>query len=229
MSNTEIKQLEAVIFDLDGVITDTAKYHYIAWKELGEQLEIPFDHDFNETLKGISRIESLESILKLGNKQNAFTIEQKEELANQKNNQYVKLIDNLNSEDILPGITEFLNQLKAEKVKTAIASASKNAKKIIACLGLGSYFDYIVDASTVEKSKPNPEVFLKAAKAINVNPKNCIGIEDAVAGIKSINSANMFSVGIGSSDVLNDADLILASTNELNLNDLKMIFNNNTN
>lgn len=213
-------KLQAVIFDLDGVITDTAEYHYLAWKKLGENLGISFDREFNETLKGISRMDSLERILELGNQQEDFTFEEKAALAMVKNNHYVELIKNITPNDILPGIAEFLDQLKEANVKIAMASASKNAFMVTKALGVEHYFDHIVDAAEVVNSKPDPEVFLKAAEALQVSPENCIGVEDAVAGIIGINKANMFSVGIGNEEVLGLADIVLPSTKQL---DLKMI------
>jgi len=214
-------KLEAVIFDLDGVITDTAEYHYQAWKQLGEELGVPINREFNEKLKGISRMDSLELILKHGNRQDDFTVEEKIALATKKNNHYVELIKQVTPKDLLPGILDFLKELKDAKLRIAIASASKNAFTVTKSLGVMDYFDHIVDAATVENSKPHPEVFLKAAKAVGVHPKNCIGIEDADAGVVAINDAGMFSIGIGNKDVLSHADMVLASTEELSLKNLR--------
>ncbi|QKE73932.1 beta-phosphoglucomutase [Arthrobacter citreus] len=212
------KQIEAIIFDLDGVITDTAEFHYLAWKKLGEDLGIPFDREFNETLKGVSRTDSLERILKLGDRQNDFSEADKIELATKKNTHYVELIRNISEKDLLPGIESFLIQIKKEGIKIAMASASKNALMVANALGITDYFDHIVDAATVINSKPDPEVFLKAAQAVSANPENCIGVEDAAAGVDAINAANMYSVAIGDSTVLNHANLVLSSTEELELN-----------
>ncbi|PGZ93039.1 beta-phosphoglucomutase [Bacillus sp. AFS029533] len=209
------KQIEAFIFDLDGVITDTAEFHYLAWKKLGEDLGIPFDREFNETLKGVSRTDSLERILKLGNRQNDFTEAEKDELATKKNAHYVELIRNISEKDLLPGIELFLKQIKQAGIKISMASASKNALMVVKALGVIDYFDHIVDASTVINSKPNPEVFLKAAEAVSAKPENCIGVEDAAAGVDAINEANMFSVAIGDATILGHANLVLSSTEEL--------------
>ncbi|ODG92546.1 MULTISPECIES: beta-phosphoglucomutase [Bacillaceae] len=212
------KQIEAIIFDLDGVITDTAEFHYLAWKKLGEDLGIPFDREFNETLKGVSRTDSLERILELGDRQNDFSEAEKDELATKKNAHYVELIRNISEKDLLPGIESFLIQIKRADIKIAMASASKNALMVANALGITSYFDHIVDAATVVNSKPDPEVFLKAANAVSANPENCIGVEDAAAGVDAINAANMFSVAIGDSTILSHANVVLSSTEELELN-----------
>ncbi|WP_050613485.1 beta-phosphoglucomutase [Bacillus testis] len=219
-----MKTLEAVIFDLDGVITDTAEYHFLAWQMLGKDLHIPFDREFNETLKGVSRTESLERILALGNRQNDFTKDEKEELAKKKNDHYVELIAHITNEDLLPGIKRFLTELKGAGLKIGLASASKNAFQVTDRLGVQPLFDHIVDAATVAHSKPDPEVFLKAAKALGVPPENCIGVEDAQAGIEAINSAHMVAIGVGDQDVLRNAAYVVSSTEQLNLDLVKTIF-----
>lgn len=216
-----MSKFEAVIFDLDGVITDTAEYHYLAWKKLGEELGISFDHEFNETLKGVSRMDSLERILELGNRQNDFTTAEKEALATKKNDHYVTLIQDVSPKDILPGIEQFLTDLRANGYKIAMASASKNAFAVTDSLGLNDYFDHIVDAAKIINSKPNPEVFLKAADFIEVEPEKCIGVEDAAAGVTAINDAGMFSIAIGTDDRLNHAKVILKSTKELTITVVK--------
>lgn len=203
---------EAVAFDLDGVITDTAEYHYLAWKKLGEKLGIPFDREFNETLKGISRDESLNLILKLGNQENKFSQEEKKELMNWKNDLYIELIQSLDKKDILPGILNLLDSLKENNIKMAIASASKNAPMILNKLGLIDYFDTIVDPKTLNQGKPAPEIFLKAAKQLDICPSKMIGIEDSQSGISSINDASMFSIGVGN---LTHADYLVPGTEDL--------------
>lgn len=209
--------MKAFIFDLDGVITDSAEYHYLAWKALGEDLGIPFDRAFNETLKGVSRTESLERILRLGGRENDFSAEEKELLATKKNEHYVSLISKITTADILPGIEMFLKELKEAGYKIGMASASKNAQMVTSQLGLLELFDHIVDAATVIHSKPHPEVFLKAAEALRVDPKDCVGIEDAIAGITAIHEAGMFAVGIGDSNVLTEADIVFEDTAYLTL------------
>lgn len=212
--------MKAFIFDLDGVITDSAEYHYLAWKALGEELAIPFDREFNETLKGVSRTESLERILRLGGRENDFSTEEKERLATKKNEHYVSLIENITPDDVLPGIEAFLSELKQAGYKIGMASASKNAFMVTRQLGLLDAFDYIVDAATVEQSKPHPEVFLKAATALGVEPTECIGVEDAVAGVEAIQAAGMFAVGIGDPTILTGANIVFTDTTGLTLDNV---------
>lgn len=209
--------IKAFIFDLDGVITDTAEYHYLAWKQLGEDLGINIDREFNETLKGVSRLESLERILALENKENDYTEEEKLELATKKNDHYVSLINNITPKDILPGINELLDDLKENKIKIGLASASKNAIPVLTKLGLLDKFDYVAPASECKNSKPAPDIFLMAAKGLDVEPKYCVGIEDAEAGVDAINSANMYSVGVGNLQSMKKANLVFNCTSELNL------------
>lgn len=207
---------KAVIFDLDGVITDTAEFHYLAWKNLAKSLGIEIDRAFNETLKGVSRIDSLKEILKLGNILGNYTEAEIDTLANKKNEEYVELIKKITPSDILPGIIEFLEKLKKEGIKIAMASASKNAFMVADLLQVSHYFDHIVDASKVANSKPDPEVFLKAASAVGVSPVECMGVEDARAGVVAIKAAGMYAVGIGEQDILDNADIVLSDTTKLN-------------
>ena len=201
--------IEAFIFDLDGVITDTAYYHYLAWKELGNKIGIEIDEEFNETLKGISRIESLERMLVFGNKENQFTQEEKLQLATEKNEDYKELIKRITPNDILPGIIELLEEAKNNKIKIGLASASKNAIPVLNSLGVIEYFDFIADASKCKNSKPAPDIFLMALNGLNVEAKNCIGIEDAYSGIEAINTSGMYSVGVGDKKTLKNANFIL--------------------
>lgn len=212
--------IEAFIFDLDGVITDTAKFHYLAWKELGLKIDIEIDEEFNESLKGISRMESLERILIKGNKQNEFTLKEKEDLANDKNKYYVELIKHISPKDILPEIENLLKEIKLNNIKIGLASASKNATMVLNNLGLNSYFDFIADAAKCKNSKPNPEIFIMAANGLDVDPLNSIGIEDAMAGIDAINSANMYSVGVGDKDSLNKANIVFENTQTIDFNQI---------
>lgn len=217
--------LKAVIFDLDGVITDSAKYHYLAWKELADELGIEFDEAYNEKLKGVSRMESLELILRNGAVQDKYTQEEKICMAEKKNNNYKELIKQIIPADVLPGIKEFLEELRRGGIKTAIASVSRNAFFIINKLELDAYFDFIVDAASVKNAKPYPDIFLAGAASVSALPEECIGIEDAKAGITAIKRAGMKAVGVGTKEQMAEADLILEDTKDLHLESLKKIFN----
>ena len=208
---------KGLVFDLDGVITDTAKFHYIAWKNMAEKLGIIIDEKFNEQLKGISRTESLERILEFGGKADAYTEEEKEKLAAQKNTEYVELLEELTPADILPGLLSVLDQAEALGMKSSIASASKNAPHILEKLGIKEKFAHIVDPNTLVKGKPDPEIFVRAAEAIGIKPEEAIGFEDAQAGIEGIKGANMFAVGVSVGEPLHGADLIINSLEEIDL------------
>ncbi|MEC1718608.1 beta-phosphoglucomutase [Schinkia azotoformans] len=209
------KQLQAIIFDLDGVITNTAEFHYQAWKQLADKLNIPFNREFNEELKGISRMESLEKILIHGNRQNDFSDSEKMMLAAEKNQQYIKLIERLTPADILPGIKQLIKDCKKKKIMLALASASKNARTVIKALGLDNVFDVIVDAKTIQNGKPDPEIFLTAANLLNVEVSSCIGIEDAAAGVEAIKAAGMYAVGVGKKETFEKADYVVEKNDEL--------------
>lgn len=213
--------LKAVIFDLDGVVTDSAVYHYQAWKLIADKLSIPFDSNYNEKLKGVSRMESLNLILDNGKGRDAYSLEEKEQLAFEKNENYKELIKQITPEDLLPGIKKLLTELKVHNIKIALASVSRNAAFIIEQLQVGSYFDYIADAGKVERSKPFPDIFLDCSDNLNVNPWDCIGVEDAKAGIEAIHRAGMKAVGVGTKEQMQDADLILEGTGQLSLDILK--------
>lgn len=215
-----MNKIEAVIFDLDGVIVDTAHFHFLAWRNLARGLGIDFTEEFNEKLKGISRMESLEKILELGNMASEYTEEEKTVLATKKNTEYVELLKDMKPTDIYPGIRELLNELKENNIKIVLASASKNAPMILDALGITDLFDFVVNPESVEKGKPSPDIFLAGAKAVGVNPENCIGVEDAVAGIQAILSANMFAVGVGTPNEMEKAgaNLVVENTSELSLN-----------
>ncbi|WP_252227020.1 beta-phosphoglucomutase [Caldicoprobacter algeriensis] len=215
-----------VIFDLDGVITNTSYFHFLAWKQLANELNIKFDNAINESLKGLSRMDSLERILEYNNINAKFTPAEKEELANRKNTYYVNMLEKLNRANIMPGIEEFLEELKREKVYTALASASRNATFILDKLGLIDRFNYVVNPKEVARGKPFPDIFLKAAVELGVHPYECVGIEDSEAGINSIKSAGMFSVGIGEKKSLHKADLVLKSTSELRFKTIKSFYEN---
>lgn len=198
---------KGVIFDLDGVITDTAEYHYLAWKKLADELNVYFDRHINENLKGISRIESLDIILK--NTDKSFGEEEKHYLADKKNEYYKEMIKKITPKDTLPGVLDLIKELKNRGIKMAVASVSKNAKTVLSNLGLIETFDYIVDAEKIKNGKPDPEIFLNAAAGIDVEPKLCIGIEDSKAGIEAINRAGMVSIGVGNYETVKEADIVL--------------------
>lgn len=206
---------KAFIFDLDGVITDTAEFHFKAWKELGKKIGITVDLALNETLKGVSRMDSLERILAHGAKTNAFSPEEKEILATEKNEAYKELVETMSPKDILPNILQLLKRLKEEQIKIGLASASKNAFRVIELLEIGEYFDYIADAALIENSKPAPDVFLDVMMHFGLNPQDCIGVEDAGAGIVAIKAAHMFAVGIGKESDLPGTDLLFNNTKEI--------------
>ena len=208
------------IFDLDGVITDTAKYHYIAWKELAAEIGIEIDLKFNEQLKGISRMDSLERILTLGNKNDAYTEVEKEALATKKNTHYVQLLQSLTPDDLLPGVKTFLDEAKAKNIPCAIASASKNAPFILDKLGVMQDFDTIVDPATLKKGKPDPEIFIQAALALGIEPAEAVGFEDVQAGIDGIKAAGMYAVGVYSGEELHGADVIVEKLTDLNIDEL---------
>lgn len=208
------------VFDLDGVITDTAKYHYIAWKELAAEIGIEIDLKFNEQLKGISRMDSLERILTLGNKNDAYTEVEKEALATKKNTHYVQLLQSLTPDDLLPGVKTFLDEAKAKNIPCAIASASKNAPFILDKLGVMQDFDTIVDPATLKKGKPDPEIFIQAALALGIEPAEAVGFEDAQAGIDGIKAAGMYAVGVYSGEELHGADMIVEKLTDLNIDEL---------
>ena len=201
-----------VIFDLDGVITDTARYHYLAWKKLADELGIYFDEVINERLKGVSRLESLEIILEKSDKK--YSQEEKEYYANKKNEYYKEMIKRITPQDLLPGVERFIEELKKRGIKTAIASVSKNAFTVLENLKIKDKFDYIVDANEIKHGKPDPEIFLNAAKHLGIPPERCIGIEDSAAGITAIKRAGMYAVGVGNPETVKEADLILKDLSE---------------
>lgn len=212
---------KAIIFDLDGVIVDTAKYHYIAWRKIANDLGFDFSEKENENLKGVSRVQSLEYILQNGKK--VLSQKEKDILLEAKNEHYLSLISSMDETEMLSGMAKLLKDLHKENIVFALGSASKNARRILTSLELTSLFTTIVDGTDVSKAKPDPEVFLIAAEKLSHSPKNCIVIEDSIAGIEAANSVNMISVGIGSTDVLEEADYVLDSTAELTIDFLKKL------
>ena len=211
------------IFDLDGVIVDTAKYHFLAWQRLAAQIGIEFTPEHNEQLKGVSRVRSLEIILALGNVE--ATQAQKNEWLLQKNTEYLTYIEEMDESEILPGVMIVLDYLKQHKQNIVLGSASKNAKPILEKAKILHYFDAIVDGNDVSNAKPDPEVFLQGANKVNDKAENCIVFEDSVAGIQAANLANMISIGIGETDVLHEADYIFKDFTFIDLSFIENLIN----
>ena len=210
-------RFKAVIFDLDGVITDTAHYHFLAWKRLADSVDAPFDEAFNEQLKGVDRMGSLELILARAPR--TYTLDEKRALADAKNGHYQELIATMTPADLLPGALRALEEVRAAGLKIGLASVSRNAFTVLDRLGIRDRFDDVVDAATVVNGKPDPEIFLTAAAHLGVDPKDCLGVEDAAAGVASIKDAGMFAVGVGSPDVLHRADRVIPSMAAFRLED----------
>ena len=210
--------VKACIFDLDGVIVDTAVYHYKAWKKLANELGFDFTEHDNEKLKGVSRTRSLELILKWGGVSKTPT--EQHELATRKNQWYVDMISHMTPAEILPGAKEFLETCRNAGIKTALGSASKNSMMILEKTGLTQLFDAVIDGNKVSKAKPDPEVFLKGAEALGVDPSECVVYEDAIAGVEAAINGGMKVVGIGSPDVLAEANLVLGGLDEMSLEKL---------
>jgi beta-phosphoglucomutase len=213
--------IKACIFDLDGVIVDTAIYHYKAWKRLANELGFDFTEGQNEQLKGVSRVRSLELILGWGGI--TKTEAEKEQLATLKNTWYVDMISHMTPAEILPGAKEFVQVCRDAGIKTALGSASKNSMTILEKIDMAGMFDAIIDGNKVSKAKPDPEVFLKGAEEVGVAPEFCVVFEDAIAGIEAAIAGGMKSVGIGSPDVLGEADLVVKGLAEMSLEKLDTI------
>ncbi|MEL6388945.1 MAG: beta-phosphoglucomutase [Bacteroidota bacterium] len=211
--------IDACIFDLDGVIVDTARYHYMAWKRLADHLEIPFSEEDNEALKGISRMASLEHLISLGEK--TYSDIDKQKFCLTKNTWYVESIEEMSSENILPGVTRFLNELRENNIKIALGSASKNARRVLELIDLTSVFEVIVDGNDVINSKPDPEVFLKGAQMLGCAPSRCVVFEDSAKGIDAAVSGGFMSVGIGPEQHLGHADMTLSSFEEVTVSDIR--------
>jgi beta-phosphoglucomutase len=205
--------IKAFIFDLDGVLTDTAEYHFLAWQQLATQLGIEFSRADNELLKGVDRMGSLELILQLGQVQ--LSQDEKLMLAEQKNTEYLKLVDRMSPADLFPGVLPLFSSLKAAGVKTALASASKNAALVLQKLCIPDLFDYVADSNLIKNGKPDPEIFLTCAKALGITPERCVGVEDAPAGVTAIKAAGMYALGIGEEHALTQADLVIPAVSAI--------------
>ena len=215
---------KAFIFDLDGVIVDTAKYHYLAWKKIADKLAIEFTHEHNELLKGVSRVRSLDIILELGKIE--ASQEDKNKWLFEKNENYLSYLVDMDNSEILPGVMPILDYLKEQKQLIALGSASKNARPILEKTGILSYFDVIVDGNDVSNAKPDPEVFLIAAKLLGVKPEDSIVFEDSVAGIQAANIGGMISVGIGEAATLHEAKFLFKDFTEIDKSFIDKLINN---
>lgn len=214
--------IKAALFDLDGVIVDTAKYHYMAWKWLADVNDIYFDIEINERLKGVSRMSSLEIILEKSNK--SYTQEEKEKMCETKNNWYLEMVETITPKDVLAGVTALLKEIRAENMKTAICSASKSAALIIEKLELKEYFDEILGGADVKKPKPDPEIFVLASERFGFETTECIVFEDAYAGIEAAKKAGMFTVGIGNKEILTNADIVYEGMDKVIFQEIKRIY-----
>jgi beta-phosphoglucomutase len=210
--------IKACIFDLDGVIVDTAKYHYLAWQRLAKELGVSFTLEDNERLKGVSRIRSLEIILEIGGLR--FSEAQKEEMATRKNQWFVDYVNAMKPEEIYPGVHQLLQALKAKGIKVGLASSIKNAPAVIRLLNIEHDFDAVVDGTMIVNTKPDPEIFLKAAQRLGVPPKDCLVFEDAEAGVEAALNAGMKCVGIGSPKQLGKAHRVIPHTGDFRPADL---------
>lgn len=207
--------IKACIFDLDGVIVDTAHYHYLAWKRLADELGYHLTELENERLKGVSRMQSLDIILDLA----GISLNQKhrEILADKKNAWFQEYIERMSPEEIFPGIKKLIQQLRESAMKVGLASSSKNAKTVIALLEIEKEFDAVVDGNMIHHTKPHPEIFLTTAKKLGIDPSFCVVIEDAAAGVEAALRAGMKCIGIGPHELLQKADKVFLKTSEVTL------------
>ena len=222
---TKFADIKGFVFDLDGVITDTSVFHSQAWHQVADKVGVQWDDELADALKGISRMDSLNLILAKDHKENDFTEDEKVALATEKNDNYLKLVNQMTPADILPGIQAFLEDLKAKGYLLSLASASKNSPLVLKKLGLGDYFPKSVDPATLKHGKPDPEIFRRGAEILSLDPAACIGIEDAAAGVQSINGAGETSVGIGDPKILAAADINFTETAQLSLANIKAALN----
>ncbi len=207
--------IKGIIFDLDGVITDTAEFHYLAWKKLCNQETLAFDRQVNEQLKGVSRKNSLNRILKHNSK--TITELEIEDFLERKNNYYLEYLEGITENDYLPGIKGLLQELKLSNIKIALGSASKNAMIVLDKLNATHFFDVIGDGNSVSNPKPAPDLFTYVAIKLKLEPQECLVIEDAAPGIEAAHKAKMKAIGIGQQEILGEAEIVLKSTNLLNL------------
>ena len=213
--------IKACIFDLDGVIVDTAHYHFLAWKRLADELNIKFTENDNERLKGVSRLHSMDILLDIGGMK--MEPEQRESLANKKNVWFVEFIEQMKPSDIFPGVRLLIEELRQNGLKIGLASSSKNANTVIKLLRIKEMFDVVVDGTMITHSKPDPEIFLLAAKLLGIPPHHCLVFEDAESGVEAAVAAGMKCIGVGDAYRLKEANLIVSKTGEFALADLHKI------
>jgi len=213
--------IKACIFDLDGVIVDTAHYHFLAWQRLGRELGVNLTEKENEKLKGVSRMQSLQIILDMG--KITLSKDRKESLANRKNDWFVEYVEAMKPEEIFPGVKQLISSIRKMGIKVALASSSKNAPRVIELLGIAKLFDVVVDGGMIVDTKPDPEIFLLSAQKLNINPKNCLVFEDAEAGVEAAIRAGMKCVGVGSAANVGRANMVVSKTSDFKLETLTSI------
>jgi len=213
--------IKACIFDLDGVIVDTAHYHFLAWKRLADELGIPFTEHDNERLKGVSRLRSMDILLEIGGV--SMDSVRKESLANRKNTWFVEYIERMKADEIFPGVKALIDQLRRAGIKVALASSSKNAKTVIKLLDIEKMFEVVVDGNMVTHSKPDPEIFLKAAQLLRAAASDCLVFEDAAAGVEAALAAGMKCVGVGNEKQLHHATMVIPTTATFQIQDLQRL------
>lgn len=211
--------IKACIFDLDGVIVDTAHYHYLAWKRLADELGYPLTEEENERLKGVSRMQSLNIVLQLAGI--SLNASHREILANKKNSWFNEYVQQMTPHAIFPGVRQLIRSLRSKDVKVGLASSSKNARTVVRLLDIQNEFDAIVDGNMIQYTKPHPEIFLMTARNLGVDPADCVVIEDAEAGIEAARAAGMKCIGIGSADVLQKANIVFRNTSDIKLSTFK--------
>ncbi|MBL7835196.1 MAG: beta-phosphoglucomutase [Cyclobacteriaceae bacterium] len=213
--------IKACIFDLDGVLVDTAHYHFLAWKRLAKEFDYELTEEINEELKGVSRMKSLEIVLKHANV--SLENQKKELLADRKNGWFTEFVHNMNPNELYPGVRELFSRLRRDNIKIALASSSKNAQTIIEILGIQNEFEAVVDGTMIVHSKPDPEIFLLAASKLNLSPADCVVFEDAEAGVEAALAAGMKCVGIGNPMKLKEANRVVNAIQNFNYSDLQKI------
>jgi len=214
-------KLQAMIFDMDGVITSSSSEHFAAWRVLASELGFELPDELEVFTKGVSRMDSLEVILRHAKLQDKFTDEQKIAMATKKNEIYIEMISKFTPDNLLPGAVGLMEQCLSNNIRIALASASRNGPLLIERLGISEYFDYIVNPAQISQGKPAPDIFLKASRELGINPDFCVGVEDAVAGIAAIKSAGMTAVGIGNPDELYAADIVYPDCSYVDLKEIE--------